>query len=569
MRIKLYTFSLLFCFLVLLCGLLFVQIIRGGQYFELGQKNTIRLIPEEAYRGRIFDRNGQVIADNILSFDAVIIPQELKNKSSVFADLAKILGVTPEEIESRYEAQYLNPFTPVMIGEGVPKTTAIRLEEAKLDLPGVSVELNSRRIYPYGAVASHILGYMGEIDRSRITKLKDYGYDIKDRVGFSGIEERMDLAMRGEKGGRQIEVDNRGRQVRLLGYKPPLAGQDVTLTIDLQLQQAADKLLEGKKGAIIVMDARTGEILVLSSAPAFDPNVFIDRKDRKALNYYLNSEDAPLFNRAVSGQFPPGSIFKVVTAEAALRADHAFNASTSFVCQGQMKIGNRYFKCWSTHGPQDFYQAMTHSCDVYFYHLGLMSGPDQISRSAQDLGLYEVTGIDLPQEASGFIPSRIWKRLVKHEGWYDGDTANLSIGQGFVLTTPIQLARMMAAIATGVVVEPHVTMKAGEEEPGRHPARPLKMSAENLALVRRALRGPVAEESGTAHSLEIAGLNICAKTGTAQVHGKESHGWVAGFFPLDEPRYAFCVLLENAGTSHYACSLARDLFVEGQKGGKL
>lgn len=568
MRNKLYTLSLLFCFVVLICGLLFVQIIRGGRYFELGQKNTIRLIPEEAYRGRVFDRNGQVIVENILSFDAVIIPQELKNKYAVFSDLAKILGMTANEISSRYDARYLNPFTPVVIAEGVPKTTAIRLEEAKLDLPGVAVELNSRRIYPFGTTASHVLGYMGEIDKSRITRLKDYGYDVKDRIGYSGIEERLDLYMRGEKGGRQIEVDNRGRQVRLLGYKPPLAGEDVTLTIDLQLQQAADKLLEGKKGAVIVMDVQTGEILVLSSAPAFDPNVFVDRKDRKAINYYLNSEDAPLFNRAISGQFPPGSIFKVVTAEAALR-ERKVTSATSFLCQGQMKIGNRFFKCWDTHGTQDFYDAMTHSCDVYFYHLGIMAGPDQISRTAQELGFYEVTGIDLPQEASGFIPSRIWKRLVKHEGWYDGDTANFSIGQGFVLTTPIQLTRMMAAVATGVVVEPHVTMKTGQEAFGKHPVHPLKMSAENLNLIRKSLRGPVAEESGTAHSLEISGLNICAKTGTAQVYGKDSHGWVAGFFPQDQPRYAFCVLLENAGTSHYACTLAHDLFAEGQKGGKL
>ncbi len=570
MRTRIYGITLLVCFFLLLCGLLVVQLIGGGRYYELSLRNTIRLIPEEPYRGRILDRHQQVIVDNVLSFDAVIMPQELKDKNDVFSRLAPILSLDPSTIAGRYAKGYLNPFTPVVIAEGIPKATAIMLEEKKLDLRGVAVELNSRRHYPFGTTAAHVLGYLGEIDKSRITRLKDYGYDIKDNVGYSGVEERLDIYMRGQKGGRQIEVDNRGRQVRLLGYKPPVAGEDVTLTIDLELQQIADNLLQGKKGAVVVMDAQTGEVLVLSSAPAFDPNVFVDHSDRGAMNYYLTSDDAPLFNRVTSGQFPPGSIFKIVTASAALQADKGVSLVTTYVCQGQMRIGNRFFKCWSTHGAQDFNAAMAHSCDVYFYQLGLLAGPDLLSHTAQEFGLSQPTGIDLTHEVSGFIPTRLWKRLTRFEGWYDGDTANFSIGQGFVLTTPLQLARMMAAVGNGGYLPvPHVTKAIAGREVSVAAPKPVRISPEYLDMVRKALRYPVSLESGTAHVLEIPGLEICAKTGTAQVHGKESHGWVAGFFPLNRPRYAFCVLLENVGSSHYACTLARDLFEESKKKGKL
>ncbi|MDD5019355.1 MAG: penicillin-binding protein 2 [Candidatus Omnitrophica bacterium] len=570
MRTRTYGLTLLACFCLLLFGLASVQLVGGGRYYELGLKNTIRLIPEEPYRGRILDRNQEVIVDNILSFDAVMIPQEVSDKDRVLRRLADILSMDVDEIAARYERGYLNPFTPVVIAEGVSKSVAIRLEEERLEMPGVAVELNSRRLYPFGTTAAHVIGYLGEIDRGRITRLKEYGYDIKDKVGYGGIEERLDIYMRGQKGGRQIEVDNRGRQVRLLGYKPPVPGEDVTLTIDLELQQIADGLLNGRKGAVVVMDVRTGEILVLSSAPAFDPNVFVDRRDRRAMNHYLTSEDAPLFNRAIRGQSPPGSVFKIVTAAAAMRENKKFTPAASFVCHGQMKIGNRFFKCWSTHGTQDFYAAMAHSCDIYFYELGLMAGPDQLTHTAKEFGLSEPTGIDLPREASGFIPSRIWKRLTRFEGWYDGDTANFSIGQGFVLTTPLQLARMMAVVANGgYLPTPHVTKAVAGREVPAAAAKPVRISREHLERIRTSLRFPVSQENGTARMLNIAGLDICAKTGTAQVYGEESHGWVAGFFPFKNPRYAFCVFLENAGSGSYAVILARDLFREAQKRGKM
>jgi penicillin-binding protein 2 len=569
MRTGTYRIILFSLFIALALALFFVQVVRGNYYYKLSMRNSIRLIPQEAYRGRILDRNNNVMVDNMLSFDAVIIPQELKDKKAVFQRLSGILSTDVDSLYRIYDKGYLNPFTPVTLAVGISKPTAIALQEASLDLGGAQVELNARRFYPFGSCASHILGYMGEIDKSRITKLKDYGYDIKDKVGYSGLEEGLDIYLRGEKGGQQVEVDNRGRQVRVLGYKPPYGGKDVQVTIDLELQQIADQLLDGKKGAIVLMDAQNGEILVLSSSPNFDPNVFVDRKDKKAINYYLSSEDAPLFNRVTSGQFPPGSVFKPITALAAYRSKK-FKPSLTYVCTGKLRIGERYFKCWSEHGQQDFNQAMGHSCDVYFYRLGLTAGADMMSKTALEMGLAFATGIDLPQEAHGFIPSRMWKRLKFLDKWYDGDTANFAIGQGFVLTTPLQLARMMAAIGNGgFFVVPHLSKAIDGVPLPVKELKKIKISDESLELVRYALRFPVALEDGTAHDLDIKGWEVCAKTGTAQVYGAESHGMVAGFFPKDNARYAFCILLDNVGSSHVAVAMGKQLFQEAQRRGKL
>jgi penicillin-binding protein 2 len=569
MRLRIYKLIFFSFFLSLSLVLFFVQVVRGGYFYNLSLRNSIRLISQDPWRGRILDRDNNIIADSALSFDAVIIPQDVKNKNFVFQMLSGFLSITPDALAKLYSRGYLNPFTPVPMAKGIAKTTAIALEEASFDLPGVSVELNVKRFYPHGAVLSHVLGYMGEIDKSRITQMKDYGYDIKDKVGYSGLEERFDIYLKGEKGGQQVEVDNRGRQVRLLGYKPPFKGKDVQLTIDLELQEIADKLLQGKRGAFVLLDVSTGAVLVMSSAPAFDPNVFVGRTDKNTMNYYLRSPAAPLFNRAVDGQFPPGSVFKVVTATAALKTKKV-SLSTTFVCNGQLKVGNRYFKCWAVHGPQDFYHAMAHSCDVYFYSLGLLAGADGLTQTAHDYGLSFSTGIDLLQESSGFIPSKIWKRLSRFEGWYDGDTANFSIGQGYVLATPLQLARMMAVVGNGgYLVEPYLTQAIDGEVMIHKEPKKTKLAPEFLNLMKEALRFPVREESGTAHTIDVPGLEICGKTGTAQVRGQESHGWVAGFFPKSKPRYAFCIILENAGSSHYACQLGKEFLEEALRRKKI
>ncbi len=548
--------------------LVMIQGVRGPRYFDLSQRNAIRLIPQEPYRGRIYDREGRLMADNVLSFDVVIIPQELYDRERTFANLGALLGMTPEETAFAYKKGYLNPFTPVPIAVGIDKEKAIAVAEQELSLPGVAVHLNAKRFYPHREVTAHVLGYLSEIDRERITRLRSYGYDFKDKVGVSGLEEALDIFMRGQKGGEQIEVDSLGRKVRLIGYRPSESGKDVTTTIDLELQQLAYAAMRAHSGAFLVMDVKTGEILVLCSKPSYDPNVFIDRSDNRKLNAYLTSAEAPLMNRATAASFAPGSVFKVVTAAAALKA-RSFPVSMSFVCRGRLKIGDRYFQCWSTHGVQDFFQAMAHSCDVYFYHLGFRANPDGMARMAHEFGLGETSGIEGGQEAAGFIPSRVWKNLTRFENWYDGDTANFAIGQGFVLVTPLQVTRLMAAIANGgFLPPPHLTQTIGGEPLVVRPAKKINVNTDDLAMIKKALRYPVSLSSGTAHNLDIKGLDICAKTGTAQVTGKPSHAWVAGFFPADDPKYSFCVFLEHGETSHEACEVARVVFEEAKNRGR-
>jgi len=544
-----------------------IQGVRGPRYQDLSRRNAVRLIPQEPYRGRIYDRHGRLMADNVLSFDVVIIPQELGDREETFAHLAALLGMTAEKVAYAYKKGYLNPFTPVPIASGIDKEKAIIVAEQELDLPGVAVHLNAKRFYPSGEVTAHVLGYISEIDRERITRLKSYGYDLKDKVGMSGLEETLDIFLRGEKGGEQIEVDSLGRKVRLIGYRPSAFGSDVTATLDLELQQLAYAAMRGYAGAFVVMDVKTGEVLVLCSKPSYDPGVFIDRSQTKRLNEYLTSAGAPLMNRATCAAIAPGSVFKVVTAAAALRA-RGFSSSMTYVCRGRLRVGDRYFQCWSTHGPQDFFQGVAHSCDVYFYHLGFRANPDGMARTAHEFGFGEKTGIDLPQEVAGFIPSRVWKNLARLENWYDGDTANFAIGQGFVQVTPLQLARMMAAVANGgLLVSPRLTKAIAGEAVVERPAKRVHLDKEQLAMIRKALRYPVSLSSGTAHNLDIEGLGICAKTGTAQVTGMPAHGWVAGFFPEDEPRYAFCVFLEHGGSSHAACEVAREVLEEAKKRG--
>jgi len=568
MRLGTYRILILVTLAAAVLGLVMIQGVRGPRYFDLSQRNAIRLIPQEPYRGRIYDRAHRLMADNVLSFDVVIIPQEMISSQKTFSALAALLSVPAEKVALAYKKGHLNPSTPVPVAVGIDKEKAIAVAEQELDLPGVAVRLNAKRFYPSAEATAHLLGYLGEIDRERITRLKSYGYDLKDKVGMSGLEETLDIFLRGERGGEQIEVDSLGRKVRLIGYRPSSFGKDVETTIDLELQQLAYAAMGQHNGAFVVMDVASGEVLVLCSKPSYDPNVFIDRSDMNRLSAYLTSSEAPFMDRAISGQFPPGSVFKVVTAAAALKA-RRFPVAMTYVCRGRLKVGDRYFKCWSEHGEQDFFQAMGHSCDTYFYHLGFHASADGMTRMAHQFGLGRKTGIELGQEAAGFVPSRVWKNLTLFENWYDGDTANFAIGQGFVLVTPLQLARLMAAVANGgLLPSPHVTKTIGGEPVVGRPAERVDFPAEDLTMVRQALRYPVSLPDGTAHSLDIEGLDICAKTGTAQVGGGVSHAWVAGFFPADSPRYAFCVFLEHGESSHEACAVARVVFEEGQKRGR-
>jgi len=558
MRFKILSLILAFLFLLVFFSLVYIQLIRGGYYYELGERNHIRLIEWDAMRGRIFDRNEKILADSKLTFDIVIIPQDFQDKN--LRRLSEILNTDVDKLKKKIKSGYLSAFSPITIKENASQSEALLVEQSKLDLPGVMVQIQPKRYYPNHSAGANILGYVGLIDRSKITKLKNYGYKIQDMVGYSGIEEYYDTSLRGENGGIQVEVDNRGRQKGILGIRPTVKGKDIVLTVDSRLQNKAAELLADRRGAIVMMQPYTGEILCMVSSPSYDPNSFTINNSSSEIKRVLSDYRSPMINRVISSSFAPGSVFKIVTAMAALETKKA-TANTSFVCSGSLRVGNRSFACWDTHGVQNFIDAVTHSCDVYFYSIGLLVGPDMLTKYAKEFGLGSKTQIDLPSEEKGNIPDRMLRKLKRKEEWYKGDTANFAIGQGAVLVTPLQAARLVASVANGgFLPDPYIVEYVANEKTHKDKApNKLPFNQTNLNLIKIALRKAVEADSGTAHLVGLDNLKVGGKTGTAQTSTAKNHAWFVGFCPADKPKVAFCVFLEYGGSSHNAVSVAEDL----------
>ena len=566
MRINVIRNIIIGLFLLIVFDLAYLQVIRGGYFFRQSESNSIRVIPFEGRRGRILDRNGKVLADNKKSFCIAIIPQDQKDKKDVFRFLAGVVNTDAGELEARFRKNRLTPFSPVVVVEDVSRQQAILVEENAYRYPGLLVLERYRRHYPYGQAGAHLIGYVGKVDEARLREVRSYGYSPDDPVGYSGVEERHDDALRARPGGRQIQVNSRGQQVRLLSVREPVAGKDVALTVDHLMQRAAHQALDGRRGAVVLLDPSTGEVLALVSSPAFDPNDFSDRDDRTRAAAYLKNRDAPLINRAVTGQFPPGSVFKIPVSLGGLQ-EKKFRPTDSFNCPGYFDLGNRRFTFAHAFGMQDFIQAMGHSANEYFFHIGLAMGPEMIARYALLLGLGERTGIDLPYETKGLIP-----RKASYAQWFAGDTANMSIGQGDVLTTPVQVARMMAVVENeGRFVDPYVTASVGgisAERPRSMRVVPLR--PEVWRAVKHGLKAVVTSRTGTAHMLDLPGLEVYGKTGTAQAAaGKSDHAWFAGVVKGPQRKLVFVVFLEHGGSSANAGLTAKSLLETLQMEGKL
>lgn len=560
MRSKIIRNLTLFLLLAICANLFYTQVIRGYYYYNLSMRNRIRVVALEGVRGRIVDREGEVLADNQLTFNVSVVAQDIDDRQALFKYLSKVIKVSPEELNKRFRRKFLTPFTPVVIGEDIPRDVAVEIEENKFRFPGLMVEESYRRIYPQGAAGAHILGYVGKISRAKIEQLKDYGYTLQSIVGYTGVEEFYDDDLRGESGGRQIEINNRGQEVRLLGLRNPTVGKDVFLTIDQRVQDFAEEMLQGKRGSVIVMDSDNGELLGMVSSPSFDPNDFVDANKRADLDRYFQDATSPLLNRSTNGQYPPGSVFKVPVAIAALETKH-IKRNTTFVCPGYYAIGSKYrYGCTHVHNDENLVEAIAHSCNVYFFHAGLLVGSDEVKRFAKILGLNARTNIDLPSEAAGSIPSR-----GSYRGqWFTGDTINFSIGQGKVLTTPLQLVKMISIVANrGKVVQPHLIFAVGDRKPDRvTKTSNVKFSSETFDIVEEGLKGVVRSVDGTAHDLAIPGMISYGKTGTAQVGGGlDHHAWFVGYTRTDKRTIAYCVFLENGGSSHNAVVLARELLL--------
>ena len=543
MRTKILQVFFTILFIMVGACLYYLQIIKGHFYSDLSSRNSIRLLNISAPRGNIYDRYGKLIAGNTLSFGIFIVPQEVGDIDAEIEKLSQILGVSESLLERNYKRNRTASFAPCELIRGVSKKAAILIEESSLEMPGIFVKEIPFRNYYYKDAFSHAVGYVGEIDQLELELLKPYGYNVKDFIGKDGIERLCDRILRGKNGGMQIQVDNRGRQVKVMSYRKPKNGRDVYLTLDAGLQKEIYNLFDGRKGAAIFMDPYNGEILSLVSSPSYDPNESVLKS--------IRSEDSPLLNRAIMAAYPPGSIFKIVTSIAALESK-SVTPDTGFVCNGKINIGRDEVKCWNKdgHGYVDMEKAIAWSCNVYFCHAGLLTGADKISEYANLFGLGKKTGIELFGESNGFVPSKEWKRAEKKETWYPGDTANFSIGQGYLLVTPLQMARMVASIANGGgLVEPHILKRVGDTNADNFKIEALKIAKENIDTVRHGMRKVIEDPDGTGNRAASETVSISAKTGTVQVGpGIMPHGWFVGFAPSEDPKICFAVFLENGGS---------------------
>jgi penicillin-binding protein 2 len=547
-------------FSVLLAGLAGLDLFQGSKFRRLSDSNCIRLIEQSGARGKILDRNGQVIVDNKISYDVLVLPQELDRIDDILSGASRILGASKDELKAAFRRNYFSPSIPVEIAGNVGPDKAVLLGEYKTEEPSLIVQPRPLRNYPYGTLACHVIGYVNEIDRWRLTKLEDYGYKTKDIVGFGGVEEKYDYYLRQEEGGLSVEVNHRGKITRVLGFEPPSNGKDVQLTIDLRIQKIAEEALSGRKGSVIVMDPGDGEVLAMANYPNFNPEVFVGRRTRLIAGLF-NNPDAPLINRAISSSYPPASVFKLAVAAAGLEM-RKIGLATTFFCRGWIMVGARKFSCWDVHGPQDIVAAIAHSCDVFFYKTGLLVGAQAIHDYALRLGMGKATGFELPYETSGFIPSPLWRNINKFRGWFDGDTANLSIGQGDCLVTPLQAAVMMSVFANGgYLPTPYIIKSVGEFDLSAKKKRLARVPFRKgtIDIVRRGLRAVVSDPRGTGSALSSLKVEAAGKTGTAQVSRGATHAWFVGFFPFDKPRYVVCVFLEHGGPGHAATVVARRL----------
>ncbi|NQT90287.1 MAG: penicillin-binding protein 2 [Candidatus Omnitrophica bacterium] len=552
-RFRIFKFFIYASFLAIVAGLVFLQVVKFRYYQGLSLRNTIRIIPIEAPRGSIYDRNRNLLAVDEISFDLAVIAQEVKDLDATLEALSKISDIPKKKLHYNYKRNYYVPFAPTKVASDLDKEKAFYIEEKLSSVPGAMIWPTPRRYYPNKEVGSHVIGYVGRIARGEFVRLRDYGYKIQDLVGKSGIEKQYDAYLQGEDGGIQIEVDAASRQIRRRGFKEPKRGKDLVLTIDLGLQRFVDELLREKKGACIVMDSRTGQVLALSSSPNFDPNAFTTGTDKERLAL-LRSKGRPLIDRAISSSFPPGSTFKIVVAAAGI-ATGALDINTTFTCNGSISLGKWKFRCWKEagHGPQNIVDALAHSCNVFFYSTGRVLGADQIYRYASKFGLGSTTGIDLPKETKGLVPNPIWKRLKKKEPWYKGDTFNYSIGQGFLLVTPIQMLRVVAIVANaGKSPTPYLLEKIEDRDVSHSKVFNTGLKKNTFKFIRKGLFDVVNSRTGTGQNARVRELGVAGKvagkTGTAQPGTRGStHAWFVGYLPSNAPMISFVVFLEHGG----------------------
>jgi penicillin-binding protein 2 len=574
---------IIFCTVVILVRLWYLQAVKGDYYHEQAESNRIRPVKLRPPRGIIYDRHGRPIVENVLTFDISLVPEDTTDLDATIDKLASAIKLSPAAIRAALDdaAAVRTKYEPVKILEEAPWDDVALIEAHQEDIPGAIIEPEHRRHYPYEGLASHQLGYIGKVSPSQRKKDQDIGL----LTGQGGLEKVYDKYLRGIAGRRMIQVNAAGRKVKDLGIEEPKPGTDVYLTIDLNVQKAAEEALGDHGGAVVAMDPNSGEILALASHPNYDPNLFprgIAPKDWVRL---MNDPSHPLYNRAIQSVYPPGSTFKIIVSLAGLESG-IIKLDDKVTCRGSIKSGRHSFRCWKKdgHGPISFHDALVQSCDVYFYTMGDRIGWDRIAQYARELGYGSLTGILLPDEKPGLIPTTEWKQKRTKEPWYVGDTYINTIGQGFVLVSPIQACQMISAIANGgIFYRPNLLKQTRNRETGEvkmiAPERRNKITLDPVALeeVRKALVGVVNEPGGTAHGAQNPFAIVAGKTGTAQVIAQKvagrklaenisDHAWFIAYAPADNPKIAVAVLVEHGGHGGAAAApVARRVIEEYMK----
>jgi len=550
----------------------YLQVIKGNELRHQSENNRIRIHESKAIRGVIKDRWGDVIVENQPSFDISIVPGAVRNVGDVVRALEAVYGSRGMEFRRDISASEKNrPFIPLKLAKNVSWQELALVETHSLNLPGVVVDVVPVRKYLGGEMTAHILGHVGEVSPEDLKGDNEGLFKPGDRVGKSGIEKYLDSYLRGENGGEYIEVNAVGRKVRTLKRMEPVPGHNVTLTIDAGLQKAAWEAMEGKVGSVVAMDPRDGSVRVMVSRPAFDPNLF--NKGISAEDWRRLSADPlrPMENKAIQGQYPAGSTYKLITAAAAL-GEGLITPETTFNCNGSFHVGNHEFKCWQKkgHGRINLHRAIVQSCDVYFYNLGKLVGVDKLAEYARAFGLGVPTGIALPSEKGGVVPTKEWKLKRTGQPWQPGETISISIGQGFVSVTPLQLLNAYCTLANGGTVYVPRLIQRIEAVDGQvlqefipQIKSIVPLSKEWMEIIKKGLWGVCNESGGTGWALRRPEADVAGKTGTAQVVGQRGrwegvkshsmpwkwrdHALFVCFAPVQNPEIAVAVVVEHGG----------------------
>jgi penicillin-binding protein 2 len=536
---------------LLMVGFWKLQVVQSGHFLDLAEKNRVRSIPIIAPRGPMLDREGRVLVDSYPSFSILLLRDEPKNLEKSLPQIEEGLGVSDEELRQELDAAKYEPkFQPVVIKPAASQADIAFVESHRADIPLLELLMVQRRRYQNNEMLANTIGYVGEVSQQQMDD-SDGHYRPGDIVGKAGLERQYNDQLEGTDGLRRVVVNSVGKAMRTLDNVEAIPGKPIQLTIDYDLQAIAEADMVGKEGAVVAMDAHTGEVLAMVSKPTFDPNDFAVRIPQEEWRKLNSDKETPLLNRAIQAQLAPGSVFKIVMATAMLDSKE-IPESFGVFCSGHANFYGREFHCWRPqgHGQVELHKALVDSCDIFFYNIGKLLGIDKIAYYGSGLGLGKRTGIDLPSEEPGLMPSEPWVERVFHRKWYAGETISVSVGQGAVTVTPVQLARMAAGVASGgTLVQPHLLKGYTNPKTER-----FELSDNAVEQVTQGLFGVVNEPGGTGYHLRIQNIDFCGKSGTAQLMSydasnrlgtKKMDGWFVGFAPRRNPDIVVAAIVQD------------------------